>query len=176
MKKILKKTAAAAAATAAAGGMALGLATGAGAVAAGYEDVTADFVSYDAPGAFNPGPNPVIVSPAYGTATAIGCKIDQQGIYRTCYQEGWGHEPHQMHYVATINGHPTWVTVDLPQGFTVPQLPVIELPPGSVAGSIGNIVAGSSGSTAPAPGAGLNLDITSSLGNIGLGLGTGSAG
>ncbi|MDN5759577.1 MAG: hypothetical protein L0H59_13775, partial [Tomitella sp.] len=107
---------------------------------------------------------------------AIGCVVDGT-VWRTCYQEGWNHEPHQVHYLANINGHPTFGTFDLPQGVTIPdiQLPVVQLPPGSVAGSLTNIMTGS-GSAAPAPGAGLNLDITSSLGNIGLGLGTGSAG
>lgn len=170
--KMIRKAAATASAAVAAGAMALALAPAASAVAPGYDDVTDQFTSYDEPGAFNPGVNPVIVS-SYGTATAIGCIVDG-AVWRTCYQEGWNHEPHQVHYLANVNGHGTWATVDLPQGFEIPQLPVVELPAGSVAGSIGNLVTGSAGSTSP--GAGLNLDITSSLGDIGLGLGTGSAG
>ncbi|WP_182348002.1 hypothetical protein [Tomitella gaofuii] len=172
MKKTMKKVVTAAAATAAAGGMALAMAPAASAVAPGYTDVTANFVSYDHPGAFNPGTNPVIVS-AYGTATAIGCKVDD-GVYRACYQEGWGHEPHQVHYVANVNGHPTFVTVDLPTGSSVPQLPVIELPAGSVSGSLVNIMgglgAGSTGSGGGGAQGGLNLNLGGSLGNIGLGL------
>lgn len=174
MKKMMKRAAAAVATTAAAGAIALGFSPAASADTP-YTNVSDSFIPYDAPGAFNPGNQNIIISPAYGTITPIYCQIDN-GVWRNCYQEGWNHEPHQVHYLANINGHGTWATVDLPQGISIPQLPVIQLPPGSVAGSIGNIVTGSTGSTAPAPGAGLNLDITSSLGDIGLGLGTGSAG
>lgn len=170
--KMIRKAAATASAAVAAGAMALALVPVASADTP-YTNVSDSFIPYDAPGAFNPGNQNIIISPAFGTLTPIFCQIDA-GAWRNCYQEGWNHEPHQVHYLANVNGHGTWATVDLPQGFEIPQLPVVELPAGSVAGSIGNLVTGSAGSTSP--GAGLNLDITSSLGDIGLGLGTGSAG
>ena len=176
--KTIKKAMAAAAAVTAAGGAALALAPAAAAVGPGYTDVTDQITPYDAPGAFNPGPNPVLISPAYGTATAVGCHVDTANIWRDCYQEGWGGEPHQVHYLANVNGHAVFATVDLPQGSSVPQLPVIQLPAGSVAGSLTNLVGGSSGSTGSGGAqGGLNIDIGGSLGNIGIGLqgGTGSA-
>lgn len=180
MTNMLKKTAGATAAAAAAGATALAMAPVASA-APDYTNVTDTFTAYEDPGAFNPGANGgdnVIVSPTYGTATDIFCVVDN-GVYRSCYQEGWNHEPHQVHYVANINGHATWVTVDLPQGSSVPQLPTVELPAGSVAQSLTNITTGSEGSTGSGGGAGggLNLNIGGSLGDIGLNLqgGTGSA-
>ncbi len=175
MHTTLKRTAAAVGAAAAAAGAALAIAPTASADVA-YTNVSDTFIPYDAPGAFNPGNQNVIISPAYGTITPIFCQIDN-GAWRNCYQEGWNHEPHQVHYLANVNGHGTWATVDLPQGSSVPQLPVIQLPPGSISGSIANI-GGSTGSTGSGGAhGGLNIDLGGSLGNIGIGLqgGTGSA-
>ncbi len=172
MKKTMKKVVTAAAATAAAGGMALAIAPAASA-APEYTNVSDTFIPYDAPGAFNPGTSNVLISPAFGTQTPIFCQIDN-GAWRNCYQEGRNHEPHQVHYIANVNGHATWATVDLPQGSSVPQLPVIELPAGSVSGSLVNIMgglgAGSTGSGGGGAQGGLNVDIGGSLGNIGIGL------
>ncbi|WP_182357937.1 hypothetical protein [Tomitella gaofuii] len=181
MKKTMKKVVTAAAATAAAGGMALAMAPAASAstvgelpVAPGFTNVTDQVTPYDAPGAFNPGPGAVLVSPAYGTATVVACRVDAANIWRDCHQRGWAGEWHQVHYVANVNGHPTFVTVDLPQGSSVPQLPVIELPAGSVSGSLVNIMgglgAGSTGSGGGGAQGGLNLNLGGSLGDIGLGL------
>ncbi|MDN5757359.1 MAG: hypothetical protein L0H59_02320, partial [Tomitella sp.] len=140
--KMIRKAAATASAAVAAGAMALALAPAASAspvdapVLPGYTNVTGQVTPYDAPGAFNPGGNAVLVSPAYGNGTVVACRVDNANVWRDCHQRGWGGEWHGVHYVANINGHPTFVTVDLPQGFTMPdiQLPVIEVPPGSVVG------------------------------------------